>query len=186
MRTPTRWNVVIILIHWISALVVIGMFASGLWMVDLTYYSNWYNKAPHWHKSVGLLLATLTVVRIVTRIISKRPPHYGASWEKWLSRLGHLALYALLLSLFMSGYLISTADGRGIDVFNWFTVPGAGAFVENQEDIAGDIHFYVAWSLIIVASLHALAALKHHFINRDATLRQMFGFTTSQETKELQ
>lgn len=177
-RLP-RWNFLIIVIHWVTALVVIGMFASGLWMVDLSYYSDWYKTAPHWHKSTGLLLAAVTLGRVLSRIIGTRPPHHGARWEKWLGRLGHFALYVLLFSLFMSGYLISTADGRGIDVFNWFTVPGAGAFVENQEDIAGDIHFYVAWSLIIVASLHALAALKHHFINRDATLKQMFGFNTT-------
>lgn len=179
MKRPARWNLLIIVIHWISALVVIGMFASGLWMVDLSYYSDWYKTAPHWHKSTGLLLAAATLVRVLTRVAGTRPPEHGAGWEKWLGRLGHLALYTLLFSLFTSGYLISTADGRGIDVFNWLTVPGAGAFVENQEDIAGDIHFYVAWALIIVASLHALAALKHHFINRDTTLRQMFGVSTT-------
>lgn len=58
-------------------------------------------------------------------------------------------------------------------MFNWFTMPGAGALFENQADIAGNIHFYTAWGLIILAGLHAVAALKHHFINRDNTLRKM-------------
>lgn len=179
MSSPTRWSYTIVTIHWVTALVVIGMFASGLWMVDLSYYSDWYKTAPHWHKSTGLLLAAVTVFRLLARLLGKRPPEHGKAWEKAVARLAHVALYLLLITLFVSGYMISTADGRGIEVFNWVTVPGAGSLVDNQEDIAGDIHFYVAWSLIILASLHALAALKHHFLNRDATLRQMFGFTPS-------
>ena len=75
--------------------------------------------------------------------------------------------------MFTSGYLISTADGRAIDVFNWFAVPALGELIENQEDIAGDVHFYLAWILIVTASLHAIAALKHHFFNKDDTLKQM-------------
>ena len=83
----------------------------------------------------------------------------------------------LLAVLLMTGYLISTADGRGVEVFSLFTVPSMGEFIDNQEDIAGLIHEYVAWSLIIFAALHALAALKHHFINRDRTLTRMLKAT---------
>lgn len=173
MTMQHKWPRTLITIHWISALTLIGMFASGLWMVDLTYYSDWYKTAPHWHKSVGLLLLAVTVFRLLMRMFSKRPPVHGNAIERRLSKLGHSALYALLLLLFTSGYLISTADGRAIDVFNWFSVPALGELIENQEDIAGDIHFYLAWTLIIVAVGHAIAALKHHFINKDDTLKQM-------------
>ena len=173
MTMQRKWPRTIIAIHWISALTLIGMFASGLWMVDLTYYSDWYKTAPHWHKSVGLLLLAVTWLRLLMRIFSQRPPAHGNVIEQRLSMLGHAALYALLLLLFTSGYLISTADGRAIDVFNWFSVPALGELIENQEDIAGDIHFYLACTLIIVAVGHAIAALKHHFINKDDTLKQM-------------
>ncbi|MOA52423.1 hypothetical protein D3C78_1757160 [compost metagenome] len=74
-----------------------------------------------------------------------------------------------------SGYLISTADGRGIEVFGWFTVPATLSGIDGQEDIAGVVHLWLAWGLIGMAALHALAALKHHFIDRDATLSQMLG-----------
>lgn len=168
-----KWPSTIIFVHWISAIVVVGMFASGLWMVDLTYYSDWYKTAPHWHKSMGLLLFVVTVLRLVTRVLFTRPPSHGSKHEKALSKIGHGLLYALLLSLFTSGYLISTADGRGIDIFNWVSVPSLGEFFENQEDIAGEVHFYLAWSLIGLAVLHAGAALKHHFVNKDDTMKQM-------------
>ncbi|MEF1288808.1 cytochrome b [Vibrio sp. M260118] len=176
MKTETQnYNLVARVVHWLSALVVIGLFAVGLWMVDLSYYSEWYRTAPHWHKSIGLLLGGLTLFRLVWKIVTASPKVKGASYEVLGAKLAHLAMYAILFVLFCSGYLISTADGRGIDVFNWFTVPSLGALIANQADIAGEVHFYAAWSLIILAAVHALAALKHHFINKDNTLRKMIG-----------
>ncbi|HGS4675188.1 MULTISPECIES: cytochrome b [Vibrio] len=168
-----HYNLVTRSIHWISALVVIAMFAVGTWMMALSYYSEWYRTAPHWHKSVGLLLAGLTLFRLIWKALSSSPKIEGERWEIVAAKSAHHLMYVGLFVLFVSGYLISTEDGRGIEVFNWFTVPGAGALFENQADIAGNIHFYTAWGLIILAGLHAVAALKHHFINRDNTLRKM-------------
>lgn len=161
------------LLHWLSAIIIIGLFAAGFWMVDLSYYSDWYKTAPHWHKSVGLCLMLLTVGRLIWKIKSTSPAIEGTAFEKKAASAAHHLLYVLLFTLFISGYLISTADGRGIEIFNWFELPGLGSFVENQEDIAGWIHEYTAYSLIGLASLHALAALKHHFIDKDNTLKKM-------------
>lgn len=171
----THYNAVTRFIHWISAVVIIGMFAVGLWMTDLSYYSTWYRTAPHWHKSVGLLLAAITLFRVVWKIVTASPKVEGSTLEKLMAKVAHLFIYFDLLVLFVSGYLISTEDGRGIDVFNWFTVPGAGALFEGQADLAGLVHLYAAWALIVVAVLHALAAFKHHFISKDNTLRKMIG-----------
>lgn len=174
MSQPTsQYNTIAKTIHWISALAVFSLFALGYWMVDLTYYSEWYKVAPHWHKSIGLILFALTLLRIIWKLITQSPEVEGAPWEKLGAKIAHGLLYLILFATFLSGYLISTADGRGIEVFNWFTLPGLGSLVENQEDIAGDVHFYLTYSLIGLALLHALAALKHHFINKDNTLKKM-------------
>ncbi|MCV2885075.1 cytochrome b [Aestuariibacter sp. AA17] len=170
-----------ITLHWLTALTVIGLFAVGYWMVDLNYYSEWYQTAPHYHKSVGLLLAAVTLFRLAWKIQQPSPQLLGARWEKHLAKLGHIAFYILLFSLFMSGYLISTADGRSIEVFNWFSVPSMGEWIANQEDIAGEIHEWLAYSIIGLALLHALAALKHHVINKDNTLVRMLSPSTSQQ-----
>ena len=175
MATPKNWPFGLIIIHWVTALVVIGMFAVGVWMVDLTYYSEWYRTAPHWHKSTGLILAAVTLARLLMRTRTQRPERFGSAVERILSSLGHAGIYVLLIAIFVSGYLISTADGRGIEVFNWFTVPGAGELFAEQSDIAGEIHEYAAYGLIGLVVIHALAAFKHHFISRDATLSQMTG-----------
>lgn len=170
-----RYNPISRIIHWLSAIVIIGLFAAGLWMVDLSYYSEWYRTAPHWHKSIGILLAGLTLIRLVWKSVTVSPNVEGNTLEKWAAKIAHGLMYILLLILFTSGYLISTADGRAIDIFDWFAIPGAGALFEGQADLAGEIHFYAAWTLIILAGLHAMAALKHHFIDKDNTLRKMIG-----------
>ena len=80
--------------------------------------------------------------------------------------------------------MISTADGRGIEVFNWFEVPALPALIEQQEDVAGLVHYWLATSLIVLAGVHALAALKHHFINKDKTLLRMLGMADRSQSQE--
>ncbi|MGL4192324.1 cytochrome b [Vibrio misgurnus] len=171
--TVPHYNLIARSLHWISALLVIALFALGTWMMDLSYYSTWYHIAPQWHKSVGVLLVGLTLLRVLWKSVTASPQIDGAQWQKIAAKSAHHLMYIGLLVLFVSGYLIATEDGRGINVFDWFTVPGAGALFEHQADRAGIVHLYTAWGLIIMAVLHAAAALKHHFINRDNTLRKM-------------
>ena len=162
-----------IVFHWISAITIFGLFAVGYWMVDLNYYSEWYRTAPHYHKSVGLLLLFLTLVRIFWKARSISPAPLGNKLEQKSASMAHLALYLILMSLFVTGYLISSADGRSIEVFNWFALPSVGELFTNQEDLAGLVHEWLAYGLITLAAIHALAALKHHFVNKDSTLKRM-------------
>jgi cytochrome b561 len=83
-----------------------------------------------------------------------------------------------MLLLMLSGYLISTADGRAIIVFDLIHIPALPWSIDRQEDIAGEIHNLLAWALIAMAVLHALAALKHHFINKDHSLVRMLKVDT--------
>ena len=126
---------------------------------------------------VGILLFATMLLRVLWRLFNPAPAaleNHGAL-TRLASKLGHAALYLGLFGVMVSGYLISTADGRGIEVFGLFSVPATLTGIEHQEDIAGDIHEYLAWGLVIFAVVHGLAALKHHFIDRDSTLLRMFG-----------
>lgn len=173
-NNDNQYGLVAIVVHWLSAAVIIGLFAVGFWMVDLNYYSDWYQTAPHYHKSVGILLLALTLFRIVWKLVNPSPKALGENkTEVIAAKFGHHALYLLMLTVLISGYLITTADGRGIDVFNWFTVPSMGELFAQQEDIAGDIHEYAAYGIIALATIHMLAALKHHFLDKDSTLTRM-------------
>lgn len=150
-------------------------------MVDLTYYSDWYKTAPELHRSIGLLLAIFVTLRLIWRFknLVPEPLSTHKSWEVKTAHIVHFILYAMLFSMFISGYLISTAKGQPIEVFNWFVVPaivtGDDLGVKNLEDKVGEVHEILAYILIGLAGVHALAALKHHVIDKDTTLSRMTG-----------
>lgn len=173
-----------IITHWVIAAAVIGLFVLGLWMVDLDYYHPWYNRAPDWHRSVGLLLMMALTLRIMWRLFGKRidPIASHNPWEQLIGRLMHSTLDLITLLVIASGYLISTADGRAVAIFDWFAVPALFTGANNQESVAGLWHEWLAIALIVLASLHALAALKHHVVDRDATLRRMCGLRIKKKT----
>ena len=176
-NSSSRYGWVSIFMHWGVALAVFGLFALGLWMVGLDYYSTWRKDAPELHKSIGLVLLAVMVLRVLWRFISPPPPAL-ASYSRMTrigATFGHAFLYLSLFAVMIAGYLISTADGVGIPVFGLFEVPALVSGLPDQADTAGEIHLYLAWALVIFSGLHALAALKHHFIDRDATLTRMLG-----------
>ena len=172
-NTRTRWGAVSILFHWLSALTIIGLFVLGWWMTGLGYYDSWYNFGPWVHRSIGTLLLLGTFARIIWRLLQPTPAGEGSHLEKLAAHLGHIALYVILLIVMCSGYLISTASGRSISVFGWFDVPALVYGLPNQASIAGDIHWYSALALVMLAAGHALAAFKHHWINKRDTLIRM-------------
>ena len=172
-----HWGWISIAMHWLTALAVFSLFGLGLWMTELDYYDAWYRKGPALHKSLGILLFILTMARLAWRRLDARPAPLSShtAREQKLAPLIHKLLYVLLLCIMLFGYLISTADGRAIEVFNWFAVPATIYGFDKQEDIAGLIHLWLAVTLISLTVLHALAALKHHVLDKDRTLRRIFG-----------
>ena len=174
-NSKSSYGWVAILVHWLMALGVFGLFGLGVYMVELTYYDAWYKGSLDLHKSVGITLAALLLFRFGWRLLGTQPePVAGSSKAMNLvAHSVHKLIYLALIVIVTSGYLISTADGRAIEVFNLFAVPALPESVANQEDIAGKIHFYAAYGLIAVVVLHALGALKHHFIDKDKTLIRM-------------
>lgn len=174
-NSKSSYGWVAILLHWLMALGVFGLFGLGVYMVELTYYDAWYKGSLDLHKSVGITLAALLLFRFGWRLLGTQPEPVAGS-SKAMNRVAHSVhklIYLALIVIVTSGYLISTADGRAIEVFNLFAVPALPESVANQEDIAGKIHFYAAYGLIAVVVLHALGALKHHFIDKDKTLIRM-------------
>ncbi|SHF15071.1 cytochrome b561 [Microbulbifer donghaiensis] len=176
-NSDRHYGWVAIVLHWFMAPAIIGMFALGWWMRQLSYYDPWYRQGPELHKGIGILLLALLVFRLLWKWLNPAPAAEPRTprWQALAARAAHGAIYLLLLAIMISGYLISTADGRAIEVFGWFSVPATIQGIANQEDIAGEIHEILAWTLMALVALHALAALKHHFIDRDGTLRKILG-----------
>lgn len=172
--TKAGYGLVTRVTHWVMAVAILGMFVLGLWMVTLNYYSPYYTTAPNIHRSVGILLLILLVLRFGWRLANPRQDDSElAPWERTAAHIVHWGFYPLLLALMVSGYLISTADGRPIEVFDWFSVP---SLVEKKgmEDAAGEVHEILAYVTIAVAAVHAAASLKHHFVDRSSILTRMW------------
>ncbi len=146
-------------------------------MTGLSYYDRWYNQAPELHKSIGVLLFIATAARLAWLRFAGRPAELAGQppLERLAARWTHIFLYLLLFGVIVSGYFISTADGRPVEVFGWFAVPAAFSGFEGQEDIAGAVHLILAFTLIALAVIHGAAALKHHLFDRDRTLLRMLG-----------
>ena len=176
-NNSTHFGLIAISFHWLVALTVFGLFALGLWMTGLDYYDSWYKQGPWWHKSIGIMLFLVVIARLCWRLLNPPPVALTSQklWEIKLAHIAHLTMYLLLFTIMASSYLISTADNRAIEVFGWFEVPATITSLPKQEDIAGWVHLILASTLIGLVVLHAAAALKHHFIDRDRTLKRIFG-----------
>lgn len=173
-NTTAAYGLVSVVLHWLVALAVFGLFGLGLWMVGLSYYSPWYTTAPMIHIGVGVLLGAVLILRLVWRLANPRPafePTLGRA-ERIGALSAHAVMYVLMFGVTISGYLIPSAQGDPVSVFGWFSLPPLVA-AEGQQDLAGWLHYYGAWALVLIAGVHTLAALKHHFIDRDRTLIKM-------------
>ncbi|MBU2969798.1 cytochrome b [Pseudoalteromonas sp. C2R02] len=175
-NTETAYGYISIIMHWLMALIIFGLFGLGLYMVELSYYDAWYKGSLDLHKSIGMMLVALLLARVCWTVFNIKPKsavNNASKLEVKAAHFAHIALYILMTALMLSGYLISTADGRDISVFGLVSIPASSIAMQNQEDIAGNIHNILAWSLFLLASAHGLAAVKHHLINKNDTLKRM-------------
>lgn len=165
-------------LHWCIAGLVLALFGLGLWMVQLDYYHTWYHQGPALHISGGLLLLLLTLLQLAWRQATPAPtplashPHWMQRMALWVKRTLHLLLLALLLT----GYLMTTAEGQAARFFDWPLIPSIAKLDGAAVDWLGSLHLWGAWLLIALVAGHAGAALFHHFVHKDATLRRILPF----------
>ena len=160
--------------HWVIAVMVLGLLAAGIYMTSLDPSPEMF-KLYALHKSAGITVLTLVVLRVLWRITNPHPeslPNHK-NWEKILARLVHFMLYAALFIMPLSGWVMSSAKGFSVSVFGLLTLPD---FVERSDDlakVAGIIHEIASWVLIGIVGLHIAGAIKHHIVDRDETLWRM-------------
>lgn len=175
-NTDDKYGLVTITIHWLTALLIISAFGLGLYVEDLEYYHPWYQKGPALHKSIGLTVFFLVFMRILWHRVSPAPkPLPMEEKELKIAKLVKYGLYGLMIVTPIAGYFISTADGRGVEFFGLFKIPAIIAKKKPQEEFFEEVHEIAAFAIMGLALLHALAALKHHFIEKDATLLRILG-----------
>jgi cytochrome b561 len=166
------------ILHWLSALAVLGLIGLGLWMVDLPLgLTKLYAFA--WHKWIGLTVLTLTLLRWGWRIRRPPPalPACVTPWERVVAPSAHILLLVLLLALPVSGWLMSSAGGVKVIWFGYVPMPD---FVPRDPDLfvrLRTLHHWLAWTLMAVVALHLGAVLRHDVLRRDGIFRRMSPFT---------
>ena len=176
-NTEDRYGIIAILFHWSMAFLVIGLAALGLYMVTLPDIGFNTKKVTLvlYHKEFGLLVLVLLATRLawrVTQILPRLVEHLP-DWQNIAARFVHLSFYALLFALPMTGCLMSSAAGIPVSFFGLFMLPD---FVNRDYDLFQRyiaIHKWLGYVLIFFIFVHAGAALRHHFVFKDDTLRRM-------------
>ena len=166
-------------LHWITALLVLGLLGVGLWMVDLPL-STTKLLAYGWHKWIGLLVLVLTLARLAWRRYAPPPPLPGAveGWHRRLSPISHGALLALLLVMPVSGWLMSSAGGVTVYWFGVLRLPDLVAPDRPTFEMLRTLHHKLAWVLIAVLAIHVLAVVHHDVLRRDGIFRRMWPFAS--------
>lgn len=172
--TPTQWSSVIKLLHWLIALMIIGLCIVG-WTMKGMAASPDKVKVYLMHKSTGITVLALVLLRISWRVFAGRPDELPMpKWQRGAAELTHAALYVVMIAMPLSGWLFNSAANFPLRWFGLFAVPALSGPDPALKAWAGAAHLMLFWLLAVLVLAHVAGALQHHFIARDATLTRMW------------
>ena len=167
-------------LHWIIAVLIVAQYVLANLEHDLPIGMEKLALLAR-HKSIGMTVLILAVIRLLWRLSHKPPalPSAMKAYEVVIAKITHVVFYLLLFAVPVTGWLQSSAKGYTVSWFNLFAWPNLIAKDEAAFKILHQRHELVAQILFWVAVLHILAALKHHFWNKDDVLKRMLPFTNT-------
>lgn len=169
-----RYSAPAMLLHWVTAVLVLGLLAVGLWMVGLEI-SRQKLVVYGWHKWIGLAVLAILVVRLAWRAI-RRPPPLPVSiapWERRAAAIAHALLYALLLAMPLSGWAMSSAAGQPVIWFGLWQLPDPVGRDPALLELCRSLHHWLSRLLMLTVALHIAAVVRHDLLRRDGVLRRM-------------
>ena len=181
-NSPTRYSAVAQGFHWLIAALIVTQFTLG-WVADDLPLGLHKLAVLARHKSFGMTVLMLAVLRLLWRI-GHRPPELPAGMskvERLLAKGTHIFFYVLLFVMPLTGWMMSSAKNYSVSWFGRFTWPDLIGKNEQAFDLLRMTHRSLSWLLFAIATLHILAALKHHFWNKDDVLTRMLPFTKSEK-----
>lgn len=174
-----RYNFVAMALHWVMAILFLGMLISGIVMTRDFVDPSVRFPIFQWHKSFGVCLLIAFFLRIGWRFFHKPPPmpHSMKPLEKRLAKLGHGGLYLWMLLVPLSGWAYVSASPYGIPtivfgLFEWPHIP----FIESGEEVGkrfSSAHEFMAFSFIALIAVHIAAVIKHQFFDKESIMRRM-------------
>ncbi len=175
-NTAERYGLVAIVLHWVMAALILTLVTLGLYMVSLPDAGFDKTKVTLiiFHKEYGILALALAALRLAWRVGNLLPAlvEHLPDWQKVAARFVHLSFYGLMFALPVTGWLMSSAAGIPVYVFGW-NLPD---FISHNDDVFHafiEIHQWLSYALIACIVVHVGAALRHHFIFKDETLKKM-------------
>lgn len=172
MAAP-KYSSTAIAMHWLAALLILAAIAVGVSMTNLGM-SPTRLKLYNWHKWLGITILAVSVLRLLWRA-THRPPAAVAMppWQRHAARLTHAGLYALFFAVPLLGWTYSSASGFPVVVFGVLPLPDLVAPDKALAQALKAWHTNAALVLGALVLLHVVAALKHHFMDRDGMLWRM-------------
>lgn len=173
-QSPARYDAVAQTLHWLMALAIIVLWIMGH-VFEALPRGPLKSDVMFWHKSIGVAVLVLAVVRLIRRHLRPMPafPATMTAWEMKLARLAHGALYGFMLIMPINGVLVSQSGGRAVSVFGLFDLPTLVGKSEPLHKAMENMHGALGWLLAVVLIAHAAAALRHHFGLKDDVLTRM-------------
>ncbi|WP_264406913.1 cytochrome b [Vibrio owensii] len=172
-KKPLTWQT--ITLHWITGLAFIGVFALGLYMVDLPRSPEkfeWYGI----HKSLGAIILVVALIRLVWRLKEGAlpPASHMPAWQDKAAKVVHGILLLATLAMPISGIAMSAGGGRAVDIFGWVII-AEGPETPWLQELGSTIHHSAVEILIAVFVLHVAGAIKHQVVDKDGTISRMLG-----------
>ena len=166
------------LLHWLMAIIFIAAWLIGFYSGNFLNYENdgsFKGDVITLHKNIATTIIFLVVVRIFWRYTHPAPelPDSMSPMMKKLAHLGHLGLYFVLLALPITGCLFSWSAGHPAPVLYLFDIPSLVPEDPDLLAVVKPLHVYISWAAGLLLAGHILAALKHHFIDKDNVLTSM-------------
>ena len=176
--TPARYHGAAIALHWLIAALMICGFYIGWIMTDIPGFTPTKLKYFSWHKWVGVTVFALALLRVLWRATHRAPALDAAtpSWQKAAAHLVHALLYLLMLAIPLSGYFYSSAAGIQVVYLGIVPLPTIIGPDQALKTTLRTLHVLLNYTLLTLVILHALAALKHQFVDRDGLLARMVPF----------
>ena len=170
----SRYSSLSITLHWAMLLLLIAVYAC---MELREYYpkgSDFREGLKMWHFMFGLTVLLLVLIRVVARVTGGTPPITPdpPAWQTLIARLTHLALYAFMIAMPIAGWVILSASGKAIPFYG-LDLPALVGLNKALAEQVKELHETVATIGYFLVGLHAVAALFHHYIVKDDTLRRM-------------
>lgn len=173
MDASTRYNRTAVALHWLLALALAATFLLGVYMHELPATPR-RTELFNWHKTAGACILALSLLRLLWRL-THRPPAGVAmpAWQARAERGVQGLMYVLFFGVPLSGWAYSSASGHPVVVFGVWVLPDLFSVDKALAEAAKGLHQWLGSALAILVVGHVAAALKHHFVDRDALLARM-------------